>query len=91
MTFILSETFFVLFRVALEIQQESYGSRHASVVLRYNIVHAYNILQICTYIAICTQLRLTTKLTYLMTIYMYYTPNGGFTVNNSSFYKNKVG
>ena len=31
-TAILSETFFVCFRVALEIQLESYGPRHASVV-----------------------------------------------------------
>ena len=32
-----------------------------------------------------TQLHLTTKLTYLMTAYMYYTPNGGFTANDASF------
>ena len=36
------------------------------------------------------QARLTTKLMYLMSVYMYYTPNGGFTANNAPFYKNKV-
>ena len=34
---------------------------------------------------------LTTKLMYIMTAYMYYTPNSGFTANDASFYKNKVG
>ena len=38
-----------------------------------------------------TQLRLTIKLRNLMTVCMYYTPNAGFTVNDASFYKNKVG
>ena len=32
---------------------------------------------------------ITTKLTYLMTAY--YTPNDGFTANNTSFYKNDGG
>ena len=36
-----------------------------------------------------TQVRPTPKLTYLMTAY--YTPDDGFTANNASFYKNKVG
>ena len=40
-TSILLETFFVQFRIALEIHLESYGSRQASVFLQYNIVHAY--------------------------------------------------
>ena len=38
-----------------------------------------------------TLLRETTKLTYLMIACMNYTPNGGFTANGASFYKNKVG
>ena len=40
-TAILSETFFVWFRVALEIRLGSYGPRHASVSLWYNILCAY--------------------------------------------------
>ena len=28
---------------------------------------------------------------YLMTAYMCYTPSGGFTAHNASFYKNRVG
>ena len=77
---ILLETFFVWFRVALEIQLESYGPRRVSVVLWYDIL--------CAYIAYYTslfgiRLRLTTKLTYLMTAY--YAPNGGFTTNDASF------
>ena len=40
-TAILSETFFVWFRVALEIWLESYGLRHASAVLWYSIVCIY--------------------------------------------------
>ena len=85
-TAILSESFFMWFRVALEIQLESYSSRHASVVLWNNIVCIY-----CkpTYTSLFgTQLGLT-KLTYLMTAY--YTPSNSFTANNASFHKNKVG
>ena len=37
------------------------------------------------------QLDLTTKFMYLMIACMYYTPNGGFTANDTLFYKNKVG
>ena len=40
-TALLSETFFVWFRVALEIQLESYSLRHASVVLWYTTLYAY--------------------------------------------------
>ena len=41
-TAILSETFFVWFRVALEIQLESYGLRHSSVIIWYVVcVTAY--------------------------------------------------
>ena len=76
------------FRVALGIQLESYGSRHVWVVLRYDIVCVYCK---CAYTVLFgTQLRLTTKLMYLMTAYMYYTLNGGFTANDASFYNNKV-
>ena len=37
------------------------------------------------------QQRLTTKLTYLIIACMYYVPKGGFSANNASFYKNKIG
>ena len=40
-TVLLSETFVVWFRVALEIGLESYGPRHSLVVLWYNIVCVY--------------------------------------------------
>ena len=48
-TAILPETFFVWFRVTLEIKLESYmyGLRHASVVLIWHCVH---ILQVCTHV-----------------------------------------
>ena len=77
------------FRVTLGIKLESYGPRHASVVLCYDIVCVY-----CKFVYTSlfgTQLSLTTKLTYVMTAYMYYTPNNGFPDNDVSFYKNKVG
>ena len=86
---ILSETFFEWFRVELEIQLESYGPRQASVVFWYDIVRVY-----CksVYTSLFdTQLRLTTKFPHLMTAYMYYTPNGGFSAIDASFYANKVG
>ena len=38
---IISETFFVWFRVALDIRLNSYGLRHALVILWYNIVCVY--------------------------------------------------
>ena len=41
MTSLLSNTFLVWFRVAREIQMESYGPRHASVVLWYKLVCVY--------------------------------------------------
>ena len=88
-TAILSKTLFVWFRAVLEIQLESYSPRHTSVVLWYDIVCVY---YKSTYTLLFgMQLLLTTKLTYLMTTDMYYTPNGGFTANDASFYKNKVG
>ena len=40
-TSLLLETFFVLFRFALQIQLESYGPRHTSVVLWYTTLCAY--------------------------------------------------
>ena len=40
-TTILSEKFFVCFRLALEIQLESYGSKHEAVVLWYMTLYAY--------------------------------------------------
>ena len=40
-TAILSETFFVCFRLALGIRLKSYGPRHASVVFWYHIVCIY--------------------------------------------------
>ena len=78
------------FRVALEIQLESYSPRHASVILFYTTLYAYTVKSVYTSL-IVTQLRLTTKLTNLMTACMYYAPNGGFTASDASFYKNKVG
>ena len=90
-TSILSETFIVWFRVIPEIQLESYDPRQALVVLRY-IQHCARVYCKSVYTSLFgTQLCLTTKLTYLMTAYMYYTPNRGFTANNASFYKSKVG
>ena len=48
-TVILSEIFFLWFRVALEIRLESYGPRHTSIVLWYHIACVY-ILQAHIYI-----------------------------------------
>ena len=88
MTAILSEIFFLWFKVALEIQLES--SRPSTG--RSLIQCCVRILKVCIYIAIWyTTIRLTTKLTYLMTAYIYYTPNSGFTASDTWFYKNKVG
>ena len=86
-TAVLSETLFVWLRFAIEIWLESYGPRHASVILWYSIVCVY-----CkpVYTSLFgAQLRLTTELTYLMTAY--YTPNDSFTANDTLFYKNKFG
>ena len=86
MTALLLETFFAWFRVAIKIRVESYDPRHASVVLRYNIVCVY--CKPVYTLLFGTQLRLTTKLAHHMTAY--YTPNDSFTANNGSFYNNKV-
>ena len=59
-TAILSETFFVCIIITLEIRLESYGPRHASVVLRYHIVCVY-ILQARIYIAIWYRTTLDNK------------------------------
>ena len=75
------ETFLVWFRVAREIQLESYCPRHASAICVY-CKPVYTSL-------FGMQLSMPTKLTYLMTVY--YTPNDGFTANNASFYKRKFG
>ena len=83
-TAILSDTFFVWFRVAIEIRLESYSTKHTSVVLWYNIVCVYYSL-FGTQLHVC----LTTKLTYLMTAYC--TWNDTFTANDGSFYNNNVG
>ena len=86
MTTLLSETFHVCVRVAWEIGLESYSTRHASVVLWYNIVCVYcKPVHSSLFVA---QLRMTTKPMYLMTAY--YIPNDGFTANNVSFYKSIV-
>ena len=87
MTAILLVTFFVWFRVALEIWLESYGPRHASVILLCNIVCIY--CKPTSTSLFGTQLRLTTKLMYFMTAY--YTQNNSFIANNAPFYKSKVG
>ena len=79
----------MLFRFAQEIQQESYGPTHASVILWYDIVI------VCVYCKpvytslFGMQLYLTTKLTYLMSAY--YIPKDGLNANDASFYKNKLG
>ena len=86
-TALLRKTFLVWFRVAREIQLESYGPRHTSVVLWCKIVCVY-----CQplYTALFgAQLCMTTKLMYLMTACC--TPNDDFTVNDALFYKSKVG
>ena len=80
MTSILSKTLFVWFRVTLEIQLESYGQRHVSVVLWYDIVCVYSKSVYTSLLG--TQLRLATKLTGL-TI-EYYTTNDGLTANDAS-------
>ena len=90
MTAILSETFFVWFRVSLEIQPESYGLRRALGIVCYMTLYAYTVSSVYTLLFV-TQLHLTTKLMYLMTACMYYAPKGAFTANNASFYKNKFG
>ena len=74
------------FIVALEIRLESYGPRHASVILCYHIVCLYGKLAYTSVFG--TQQCLTTKLMHLMSAY--YTPNDGFTANDASFYKNKI-
>ena len=61
------------------------------------IQHCVRILQACIYIAFwyaTTPDNKTHLHMYLMTAYMYYTPNDGFTDNDhndASFYKNEVG
>ena len=81
-TALLSETFFAVFRVALEIRlSESFAPRYALVVLWYYIVCVYGKPLYTSLFD--TQPRLTTKLTYLMT--KYYTPNDAFTANDASF------
>ena len=86
MTTLLSETFLVFFIVAWEIHWRATGPRHVSVVLWYNIVCIYcKPIQISLFGA---QLHVITQLMYLMTAY--YIPNGGFTANSTSFYKDKV-
>ena len=87
MTALLIETFLVWFRVASEICLESYGPKHASVFSDTTLCFVY-----CkpVYTSLSgAQLCKTTILMYLMTAY--YTPNDGFTADNASFYKNKVG
>ena len=84
-TAILSEAFFVWFRVALEIRLESYSSRNATV-LWYNIVCVY--CEPMYTLPFCMQLQLITKLTYCMTAY--YTPDNSLTANEAYFNKNKV-
>ena len=63
----ISETFFVWFRVVLEIRLESYSPRHASVVLWCSIVCAYcKPAYTCTCTSLIgTQLHLTPKLMYI--------------------------
>ena len=85
-TTLLSKTFLVYARVAWGIQLESYGTRHTSVVLWYNIFCVY-----CKPVhssLFVVQLRMTTKSTYLITAY--YTPNDCFTANDASFYESIV-
>ena len=84
-TAILSKMLFMWFRVALEIQLESYNPRCASAFLWYNIVGIYCKTVHASLFGV--QSRITTKLTYLMTAY--YTPYDSFTANDASFYNNK--
>ena len=86
LTPILLKIFFVWFRVAAEIQLESYSRRHTSDILCYDIMCVY-----CKSVYTSPfgrQLRLTTKLTYFMTAY--YTQNDGFTANDASFRTTKL-
>ena len=89
MTAILSKTFFVWLSCTIEFQLESYGPRHTSVDLSYDIVCVYCMSVYTSLFG--TQLRLTTKLTNVVSAYMYYTPNGRSTANNELFYKSEVG
>ena len=77
-TAILLETFFLWFKVALEIQLESYGPRHTPVIFWCDIVCVYCKSVYTSLFGL--QLCLTTKLmyvmtAYIMTAYMYYPPN----------------
>ena len=90
MTALLPDTFLVWFRVAREIWLERYSPRSALVVLWYKIVciHVYCNHAYIHYYLVCNY-AWQLKLMYLMTAY--YTPNNGFTANDASYYKNKVG
>ena len=85
-TAVRSETFFLWFRVAWEIQHGQLHTQTCSaVVLIYNILC---VLQAHTYIIIlCTTMH-HNKVTWLMTVL--YTPNNGFNSYDVLFYKNKV-
>ena len=87
MTAIQLETFLEWFRVASDIWLESYGPRHALVVLWYNIVCVYCKLMHTSWFNMQLHVCMTTQLAYLMTAY--YTPNDGFIANNASFYMYK--
>ena len=85
-TALLSKIFLVLFIVGWDIQLESYGSRHALIIL-WNNIACISYKPVPSLFG--AQLHIITKLMYHMTAH--YTPNDGFTANDASFYKSKVG
>ena len=87
MTAKLLDAFLVWFRVAWANWLESYSPGHTSVILQYNIACMYY--KFVHTLLFGMQLSMATKFTYLMTAY--YSPNNGFTANNASRCKSKVG
>ena len=84
---LLLATFLVWFRVAWEIQLESYDPRYACVFLWYNIFKCTCLYGKPVHTSLSrTQLHMTTKL--FMTSYC--TPNERFTFNDVSLYKDKL-
>ena len=80
-TAILLDTSFVRFRVGGQ-----------TCIIRSLVQHCVLIQQVHTYITVSyATICLITKLIHMYLMTGYYTPNDGFTANDSSFYNNKVG
>ena len=79
MTALLSEIFLVGFRVAQEIQMDSYGLRHVSFILWYKMVRLNCKPWYTSLFGV--QLCMTTKLMYMYLMTAYCTLNDSFTAN----------